>query len=102
MKNDGVLLKKGERTKLLKKVPEWTLCAKESAITRTFTFKAHIDALVFIARITVHAQVENHHPEIIFTYSKVKVTFTTHDAKGLTIKDFALAEKIDGLYSGGG
>ncbi len=101
MKNDGVLLKKGERTKYLKKVPLWSLSLKDTAMTRTFTFKSHIDALVFIARITVHAQVQNHHPEIVFTYGKVKVILSTHDVKGLTLKDFVLAEKIDALQSGG-
>jgi 4a-hydroxytetrahydrobiopterin dehydratase len=101
MKKDGVILKKGERSKLLKKVPLWSLTPKETALVRTFIFTSHIDALVLIARITVHAQVQNHHPEIHFTYCKVKVTLTTHDVKGLTIKDFELAEKIDSLKIGG-
>lgn len=101
MKKDGVILKKGERTKLLKKVPLWALTQKETALTRTFTFKSHIDALVLIARITVHAQVQNHHPEIVFNYCKVKVTLTTHDVKGVTSKDFELAQKIDTLRIGG-
>jgi 4a-hydroxytetrahydrobiopterin dehydratase len=101
MKKDAVLLKKGQRTKLLKKVPLWTLYAKENTLVRTFTFMSHIDALVLIARITVHAQVQNHHPEIHFTYCKVKVTLTTHDVKDLSIKDFELAQKIDSLKIGG-
>ena len=101
MKKESILLKKSDKAKRLKNVPLWTLCAKETAITRTFLFKSHVDALIFIARITVHAQVQNHHPEILFTYGKVKVTLSTHDVKGLTQKDFALAEKIDALHSGG-
>lgn len=101
MKKDSVLLKKGERSKLLKKVPLWSLTPKETALVRTFVFTSHVDALVLIARITIHAQVQNHHPEILFTYCKVKVTLTTHDAKGLTLKDIRLAEKIDTLKIGG-
>jgi 4a-hydroxytetrahydrobiopterin dehydratase len=101
MKKSVVLLKKGERTKLLKKVPLWSLSPKETTITRTFAFTSHIDALVLIARITVYAQVQNHHPEIHFTYCKVKVTLTTHDVKGLSTKDFELAQKIDSLKIGG-
>jgi 4a-hydroxytetrahydrobiopterin dehydratase len=101
MKKESVLLKKQERTKLLKKVPLWTLSAKENALVRTFTFTSHIDALVLIARITVHAQVQNHHPEILFTYNKVKVTLTSHDIKGLSSRDFELAQKIDSLKTSG-
>jgi 4a-hydroxytetrahydrobiopterin dehydratase len=89
-----LLLNKKEIAKELKKLPEWSTNPKETSITYTRTFKNHIDALVFIARITVHAQVLGHHPEIVFTYNKVKVTLTTHDAKGLTKKDFELAQKI--------
>jgi 4a-hydroxytetrahydrobiopterin dehydratase len=89
-----LLLNKKEIAKALKKLPDWSANPKETAITHTRTFKNHIDALVFIARITVHAQVLGHHPEILFTYAKVKITLTTHDAKGLTKKDFELADKI--------
>jgi 4a-hydroxytetrahydrobiopterin dehydratase len=89
-----LLLNKKEIAKAIKKLPDWSTNPKETAITHTRTFKNHIDALVFIARVTVHAQVLLHHPEILFTYSKVRITLTTHDAKGLTAKDFELANKI--------
>jgi len=91
------LLKKKEVEKALKKLPSWNANPKQTSIATTRTFNNHIDALVFIARITVHAQVEDHHPEIVFTYNKVKVTLTTHDVKGLTKKDIDLALKISAL-----
>lgn len=101
MSQANVLLKKAQIKKLLKKVPLWVPNAKETSLTRLFTFKNHIDALVFIARTTVHAQVQNHHPEIVYTFKKVKVILTTHDVKGLSKKDFDLALKIDTLSHGG-
>lgn len=91
------LLKVKEIEKALKNLPQWSSNAKQTSITHTRTFKNHIDALVFIARITVNAQVANHHPEIVFTYNKVKVTLTTHEAKGLTKKDIDLALRISNL-----
>jgi len=43
----------------------------------------------------------NHHPDIlIFDYSNVKITTTTHDANGITNKDIALTESIEILVSG--
>jgi len=98
---DGSLLTKGQLKKLLLQVPLWTINPKNIAITRTFLFKNHINALVFIARTTVHAQVMNHHPEILFTFNKVKISLSTHDVKGLTRKDLNLALKIDLLKSSG-
>lgn len=88
------LLTKSELKKALKTLTEWTVNPKETQLTLTRTFDTHIDGLVFIARTTVHAQVLDHHPEIVFTFKKVKVLLTTHDVKGLTKKDIELAKKI--------
>lgn len=101
MKQKTPLLKKGEIKKLLKRHPKWSCNSKETLISRTFSFSNQIDALAFIARITVHAQVQNHHPEILFSFGKVKVSLTTNDAKGLTKYDADLLDKIDTLQIGG-
>lgn len=95
MKKKVIPLTKKEILKLKKSLPLWTLNKKESEISRTYSTDTHIDALVLVARITVHAQVLNHHPEIIFSYAKLKITLTTHDVKGLTKLDFELARQID-------
>lgn len=96
-----LLLKKTELTKLFKKYTLWTPNTKNTQICKTVTFNKHLDALVFIARVTVHAQVLDHHPDIEFTYKKVKVTLTSHEVKGLTKLDFDLAGRIDDLKIGG-
>lgn len=88
---------KRELKKVLKKLPNWSVNAKETQLQQTFTFATHVAALVFIARITVHAEVLQHHPDITFTHQKVKVKLTTHSEKTLTKKDFLLASRIDGL-----
>ncbi len=38
-----------------------------------------------------------HHPDIDIRWNKVTLTLTTHDAGGLTEKDFALARQFDKL-----
>jgi 4a-hydroxytetrahydrobiopterin dehydratase len=90
-------LTKAQLTKQLKGLSDWTVSTKGTALQQTFTFKDHVAALVFIARLTVHAQVLNHHPEILFTFKKVKVTLTTHECKGITTLDIEFAKRIDSL-----
>ena len=43
------------------------------------------------------AEKEQHHPDIDIRWNKVTLALTTHDAGGLTEKDFALAKKFDEL-----
>lgn len=64
-------------------------------ITREIEFGSFMDAIDFINRIANHAEEMDHHPEIYNVYSSVELTLTTHDAGGLTDKDFDLAAKID-------
>ena len=101
MKKNSILLKKAELAKFQKQIPTWILSPKATSFSRLFNFKNHLDALVFIARVTVHAQVLDHHPDILFSYKKVKVTLTTNDVKGLTRNDIELAKKIDVLKISG-
>lgn len=98
MSTKKILLTKREQTTCLKKHSGWTINAKATQLARTFSFDDHVTALVFIARVTVHAQVLNHHPDITFTYQKVKVKLTTHELNGLTKLDLALLERIESAY----
>ena len=95
MKTKNVLLKKVELKKLAKVLPSWTLNTKETELSQSMTFENHLNALVYIARITVHAQVLNHHPEIVFTYKKLKIKLTTHELKGISSLDVEFAKRID-------
>jgi 4a-hydroxytetrahydrobiopterin dehydratase len=66
-------------------------------LKRSFTFTNFIEAFIFVSRVTVHAEVLKHHPDLLLSYGKVKITLTTHSLKGLTNVDFDLAKKIDAL-----
>ena len=86
-----------EVSKKVQKYPKWSLNTKGTEISRTFLFSNFVNALSFVAKVTVHAEILEHHPDIELSYGKVKVILSTHDVKGLTVKDFDLAKKIDGL-----
>ena len=83
--------------KAFKDLEFFTSTPKESKLTAAFTFSSHVEALVFIARITVHAEVLQHHPDISFTFKSVKISLTTTEEKGITKKDVDLAKRIERL-----
>ena len=76
-------------------VPKWK--KHGSAITRCYEFKDFPAAIKFVNAVARSAEKAWHHPDIDIRWNKVALTLTTHDAGGLTEKDFALAEKFDHL-----
>ncbi len=64
-------------------------------IERELEFDGFNEAIEFINRIAPLADEADHHPEIFNVYNQVELTLTTHDAGGLTDKDFDLAASIN-------
>ncbi len=79
----------------LKKVNGWNYT--EAKIQKKYQFKDFSEALSFLIRVGILAEKQNHHPEIWNVYNKVTLSLNTHDANGITEKDFILAESIDKL-----
>jgi len=67
------------------------------AIFREFKQKNFLDGLAFVVKVAVLAEKANHHPDVLLTYPCVAITLTTHDAGGITDRDFKLAAQIDDL-----
>ena len=70
---------------------------EEGELTRTFSFKDFLAALAFVNRVGEQAEKAGHHPDIDIRYNRVRLGLVTHDAGGLTAKDFDLATVIDRL-----
>lgn len=68
-----------------------------NAIRRTMTFVSFTEAIAFVNDVARLAESQNHHPDITINYRKVTLILTTHDAGGLTEKDFTLAVSINEL-----
>ena len=79
----------------LGKIPGWK--KKAAVISRKFQFKDFPAAIKFVNAVAKVAEEEWHHPDIDIRWNKVTLALTTHDAGGLTKKDFALAKKFDRL-----
>ena len=79
----------------LKELDGWE--SKYNSIVKTFEFKDFVKSIDFVNKITPLAEEMQHHPDIEIKYNTIGITLSTHDADGVTEKDFKLAEKIDNL-----
>jgi 4a-hydroxytetrahydrobiopterin dehydratase len=73
----------------LKAHPEWKV--EHGALERTFTFKDFVASLAFVNKVGEAAEKAGHHPDIDIRYNRVRLRLVTHDAGGITAKDFDLA-----------
>ena len=83
----------GKRTKAL---DGWALL-KSDAIRKQYTFAGFPEAIAFVNRLAPEAQASDHHPDILIKYKRVTLTYSTHSAGGLTVKDFDGAAMADRL-----
>jgi 4a-hydroxytetrahydrobiopterin dehydratase len=69
----------------------------DNQLTRTFVFPNFLAAINFVDKLALLAEAANHHPDIDIRYNKITLRLTSHDAGGITTKDFTLAEQISTL-----
>lgn len=66
-------------------------------LSKSFKFPDFIQAWGFMNTVALYAEKKNHHPEWFNVYNRVDIELTTHDAGGISAKDFDLARFIDSL-----
>lgn len=75
----------------------WVL--RDDAICKEFRFPDFVAAFRFMTGCALIAERMDHHPDWRNLYNRVEVSLSTHDAGGVTTKDFALARAMEGLVS---
>ncbi len=75
-------------------LPGWALSADGLAIERDWRFRDFPEAFAFMTRVALLAEKADHHPEWSNVWNRVAIRLTTHDAGGLSERDFALARAI--------
>lgn len=88
-------LAEAEVERALEGLPEWGLVGE--SINRTYAFADFRAAMAFVNAVAESAERVQHHPDILVRYSKVTLTLSTHDANGITTKDFDFARAADKL-----
>ena len=79
----------------LARLPAWVV--KDAKLHREYKFADFAHAIGFLATAAPGIEKMDHHPEWFNVYNKVIVDLTTHSADGITAKDFALAEHLEGI-----
>ena len=77
----------------LQERPAWSVV--NGKLHRTVKLADFSEAFGFMSRVALAAEAMNHHPEWFNVWATVKIDLTTHDAGGISARDFELAEKID-------
>ncbi|AKO54042.1 pterin-4-alpha-carbinolamine dehydratase [Marinobacter psychrophilus] len=70
---------------------------KEGKLYREFKFQNFVVAFGFMTQVAMLAEKANHHPEWFNVYNKVVINLTTHEAGGISKRDFDLAQEISKL-----
>lgn len=84
---------------MLTRLTDWALSDDATAITRRFTFKGFAKAVEMANLAAWLGNKQGHHPDIAFGWGYCTVTFTTHEAGGLTDNDFICAARLDALVA---
>ena len=81
----------------LKKLPHWEI--DNGMLQRRFTLPSFPATMFFACAVAHVAEVGQHHPDLIISYTNIAVRFVTHAAGGITAKDFEMAQKVDELWN---
>lgn len=81
----------------LAQISGWYL--KEGAIEKTYSFKNYFETIAFVNALAWICNTEDHHPDLLVSYSRCVVRFNTHSVGGISINDFICAAKADALVA---
>lgn len=74
---------------------------KNDAIHTSFQFENFKEAFSVMVRIAFEAEAQQHHPDWTNVFNELQISLSTHDAGGVTEKDFKLARSIENIVDAG-
>jgi 4a-hydroxytetrahydrobiopterin dehydratase len=90
-------LNEQEISERLENLEGWTF--SENALHTSFEFENFKEAFTLMTRIAFEAEAQEHHPDWKNVYNQLEISLSTHDAGGVTEKDFKLAKVIEGIVN---
>jgi 4a-hydroxytetrahydrobiopterin dehydratase len=97
MASDKVYSVEEVEQKLKVDLPHWYL--EKGWIRRKYKTSGWKATLMVVNTVGHLAEAAWHHPDLTVSYAFVIVKLCTHDAKGITDKDFELAAKIESVIA---
>ncbi len=89
-------LKQDEIKEVLQRLaPTWQFNSEALTISHSYTFKNYYQTIAFVNVIAQIAHQQDHHPELMVSYNRCTVSYSTHSVAGLSINDFICAAKIN-------
>lgn len=80
---------------LLQSLAGWSLT--DQAIEKAFGFKNYYETMAFVNAVGWIAHREDHHPDLVVSYNKCVVRYSTHSVGGVSENDFICAAKVETL-----
>ena len=75
--------------------PQWQLDKEAQTISFTYTFKNYYQTMAFANVVAQIAHQQDHHPDMLVSYNRCNITYSTHSVGGLSENDFICAAKIN-------
>ena len=82
---------------LLPEVTGYQVDEARALLEKQYVFADYYETIAFVNALAFIAHQEDHHPELAVSYNKCRVSFSTHDAGGLTENDFICAARANAL-----
>jgi 4a-hydroxytetrahydrobiopterin dehydratase len=89
------VLQSSELTQRLKSLPGWEHTGNQLA--KTFRFANYYETMAFVNAVAYIAHRQDHHPDLTVSYNRLVVSYSTHDAGGVTLNDCICAAKVEAL-----
>lgn len=78
-------------------LPGWTQVADRLA--KTFRFANYHETIAFVNGVAWIAHRADHHPDLSVHYNRCVVSWSTHDAGGITHNDLTCAARVQRLFN---
>ena len=94
----AALLQPAELNDKLRTLPGWDHA--DQRLEKTFRFANYYETMAFVNAVAYIAHRQDHHPDLSVHYNRVVVSYSTHDAGGVTLNDCICAAKVESLIEG--
>ena len=85
-----------EITTLLGYVSGWV--REGDKLSREYSFPSYLSGVRWFDKVAEISEREDHHPDVLVSWGRVKVVYWTHTVGGLSLNDFILAVKLDDAW----